>query len=77
MLAGDDAFGLSIVRADGRVLHPSYLWEVKSASESKGAWDYLKLLATTPAGEAFRPMLATCDLSKCSRRGPGGARDRR
>lgn len=60
MPTDDDAFGLGIVRADGRALHPSYLWQVKSVAESKGPWDYLKLLATTPADEAFRPMLASC-----------------
>jgi branched-chain amino acid transport system substrate-binding protein len=29
---------------------------VKSPAESKGAWDYYKLLQTTPAEEAFRPL---------------------
>jgi len=52
----DDAFGPGTIRADGRVLHPSYLWEVKQPSESKGPWDYLKPLATTPADQAFRPI---------------------
>ncbi|MGI4952184.1 MAG: ABC transporter substrate-binding protein [Janthinobacterium lividum] len=52
----DDAFGPGTVRADGRVLHPAFLWQVKSPAESKGPWDYLKLLATTPTDEAFRPV---------------------
>jgi branched-chain amino acid transport system substrate-binding protein len=52
----DDAFGPGSVRADGRVLHPAFLWQVKSPAESKGPWDYLKLLATTPTDEAFRPV---------------------
>jgi branched-chain amino acid transport system substrate-binding protein len=52
----DDAFGAGTIRADGRVIHPSYLWEVKSPAESKGPWDYYKPLATTPAAEAFRPL---------------------
>ncbi len=56
MPTDDDAFGPGTIRADGRVLHPSYLWEVKQPSESKGPWDYLKPLATTPADQAFRPI---------------------
>ncbi len=52
----DDCFGPGSIRADGRVLHPAYLWEVKKPSESKGPWDYYKPLATTPADEAFRPL---------------------
>ena len=61
----DDCFGKGTIRADGRKLHPSYLFEVKKPSESKGAWDYYKLLATTPAEEAFRPLSAgECPLVK-------------
>jgi branched-chain amino acid transport system substrate-binding protein len=52
----DDAFGPGTIRADGRKLCPSYLFEVKAPSESRGAFDYYKLLQTTPAEEAFRPM---------------------
>ncbi len=54
--AEDQAFGKSIVRADGRVIHDSYLFEVKKPDESKGPWDYYKLISTTPAEKAFRPM---------------------
>ena len=56
MPAEDQAFGKSIVRADGRVIHNSYLFEVKTPEESKGPWDYYKLISTTPAEKAFRPM---------------------
>ncbi len=52
----DDAFGAGTIRADGRKLCPSYLLEVKKPSESKGPWDYYKVLGTTPADEAFRPI---------------------
>ena len=52
----DDCFGAGQIRVDGRVIHPSYLWEVKSPAASKGPWDYYKLLATTPADQAFRPL---------------------
>ena len=52
----DPLFGKGSVRADGRVLHDSYLFEVKKPEESKGPWDYYKLISTTPADKAFRPM---------------------
>ncbi len=53
----DDAFGKSQIREDGRNLVNAYLFEVKKPSESKGKWDYYKLLATTPGNEAFRPLV--------------------
>jgi len=56
MPTDDDAFGTGTIRADGRKIHPSYLFEVKRPEESKGPFDYYKLLQTTPAGEAFRPI---------------------
>jgi branched-chain amino acid transport system substrate-binding protein len=56
MPTDDDCFGAGSIRADGRKIHPSYLFEVKAPNESKGAWDYYKLLQTTPAEEAFRPL---------------------
>ncbi|MEI6158722.1 MAG: ABC transporter substrate-binding protein [Roseococcus sp.] len=52
----DDAMGQGMIRADGRRIQPSYLLEVKSPRESTGPWDYYKLLGTTPADEAFRPI---------------------
>ncbi|MGD0431683.1 MAG: ABC transporter substrate-binding protein [Acetobacteraceae bacterium] len=52
----DDCFGPGSIRADGRKLHPAYLWEVKKPAESKAPWDYYKLVATTPADQAFRPL---------------------
>ena len=58
----DDAFGPGSIRPDGRKLHPSYLWEVKTPAESKGPWDYYKPLGTTPVDQAFRPM----DKGGCS-----------
>jgi branched-chain amino acid transport system substrate-binding protein len=44
------------LRIDGRVLRDMYLYEVKKPSESKYPWDYLKLLQTIPAHDAFRPL---------------------
>ncbi|MBS0548909.1 MAG: ABC transporter substrate-binding protein [Proteobacteria bacterium] len=52
----DPIFGKSYIRADGRMMHDMYLFEVKKPSESKGPWDYYNKLATIPADEAFRPM---------------------
>jgi len=52
----DDLFGNGYVRADGRKMHDMYLFEVKKPSESKGPYDYYKLVRTIPAEEAFRPM---------------------
>ena len=56
MPTDDPLFGKGKVRIDGRTIHPAYLFEVKKPSESKGAWDYYKLLATIPADQAFRPL---------------------
>ena len=52
----DDAFGAGKIRIDGRKIHPSYLWEVKTPAESKGPWDYYKAVSSTPADQAFRPL---------------------
>ena len=56
MPCDDDCFGQGIIRQDGRKLHDSYLFEVKKPEESSGGWDYYKLIGTTPANEAFRPL---------------------
>jgi branched-chain amino acid transport system substrate-binding protein len=61
----DPLFGKGTIRADGRKLHPAYLFEVKSPAESKGPWDYYKLVGTTPADQAFRPLSeSACPLVK-------------
>jgi branched-chain amino acid transport system substrate-binding protein len=61
----DKLFGKGSIRADGRKIHPLYLFEVKKPSESKGPGDFYKLLATIPADEAFRPMAGGgCPLVK-------------
>jgi branched-chain amino acid transport system substrate-binding protein len=52
----DDAFGKGAIREDGRGEFPAYLFQVKAPSESKGPWDLYKLVATTPASEALRPL---------------------
>jgi branched-chain amino acid transport system substrate-binding protein len=52
----DPLFGKGAIRPDGRKIHPMYLYEVKKPSESKGSWDYYKLVKEVPGEQAFRPM---------------------
>jgi branched-chain amino acid transport system substrate-binding protein len=52
----DPLFGKGSIRADGRKIHPAYLFEVKTPAESKHPGDFYKLRATIPADEAFRPL---------------------
>lgn len=56
MPVDDAAFGPGTIRPDGRALFPVFLFQVKAPSESKGPDDVLKLIATTPAAEAWRPV---------------------
>src|SRR5471032_147409 len=63
MPTDDPLFGKGTIRADGRKIHPAYLVEVKKPSESKGPYDYYKILATIPAEQAFRPLAeGGCEL---------------
>jgi len=65
MPTDDECFGKGSIRIDGRKIHPSYLFEVKKPSESKGPWDYYKQIGTTAAEDAFRPLNAGgCPLVK-------------
>jgi branched-chain amino acid transport system substrate-binding protein len=50
------------IREDGRMVHDMYLFEVKKPFESKGPWDYYKLVTTIPGDKAFLPL----SESKCS-----------
>src|SRR5580704_11076722 len=56
MPTDDPLFGKGYIRADGRKIHPAYLFEVKKPSESKYPGDDYKVRATIPAAEAFRPL---------------------
>jgi len=65
MPTDDPLFGKGVIRADGRKIHPAYLFEVKKPAESKYPWDYYKVRATIPANEAFRPIdQGDCPLVK-------------
>jgi branched-chain amino acid transport system substrate-binding protein len=44
------------VRPDGRVIRDMYLMQAKTPEESKGGWDLVKMIATVPGSEAFRPL---------------------
>ncbi|MDB5502970.1 MAG: transporter permease [Tardiphaga sp.] len=61
----DPLFGKGKIEANGRKIHPGYLFEVKKPSESKAPWDFYKLAGTVPANEAFTPIeKSTCALLK-------------
>ena len=65
MPTDDPLFGKGTIRIDGRKMHDMYLFEVKKPSESKGEWDYYKLIRTIPAEQAFRPLdQGDCKLVK-------------
>jgi branched-chain amino acid transport system substrate-binding protein len=65
MPTDDPLFGKGSIRADGRKIHPAYLFEVKSPAESKYPGDFYNLKATIPADEAWRPLKdGNCPLVK-------------
>lgn len=58
----NDFYSKGKIRADGRMIHDMYLFEVKSAKESTTPWDYYKLVSKVPGDQAF----TTIAESKCS-----------
>jgi hypothetical protein len=52
---GDTVLGkrIEVISGDHQNKH---LAQVKMPSESKGPWDYYKILATIPGDQAFRPL---------------------
>jgi branched-chain amino acid transport system substrate-binding protein len=61
----DPLFGKGPLREDGRRIIPAYLFEVKKPEESKGPWDYYKLIATISAEDAAKPLKdSECPLVK-------------
>ena len=56
MPTDDDCFGAASVRADGRFLCDTHLFQVKSPAESTGPWDIYRLVSSTPGARAFRPL---------------------
>ena len=57
----DDFYNKGQIRADGRMIHDMYLFEVKSAKDSITPWDYYKTIAKVPGDQAF----TTIAESKC------------
>jgi branched-chain amino acid transport system substrate-binding protein len=58
----DPLFGKGEIQPNGRTIHSAYLFEVKKPSESKGPWDFYKLIGTVPGDQAFTPL----SESKCA-----------
>jgi branched-chain amino acid transport system substrate-binding protein len=56
MPTDDPVLGKGSIRADGRKLHPMYLFQAKMPEESKSEWDLYKLVKTIPADEVWRPL---------------------
>src|ERR1700733_3119626 len=61
----DPLFGKGEIEPNGRTVHSAYLFEVKKPSESKGPWDFYKLVGTVPGDQAFTPLdKSSCPLLK-------------
>jgi branched-chain amino acid transport system substrate-binding protein len=54
----DPLFGKGQIRIDGRHIHPMYLLQTKTVAESKGDWDYFRVLSTVKPEDAWRPLAA-------------------
>jgi len=54
------------VRADGVMIHPMYVMQVKTPAESKYPWDYYKTIRTMPGEEAFGTITGKCSVAKKS-----------
>ncbi len=53
------------IRADGKMVFERYLFEAKTAAESKNEWDLLKVVRDIPAANGFRPLAESdCPLVK-------------
>jgi branched-chain amino acid transport system substrate-binding protein len=54
-----------VIRPDGLLEHDMYIVQVKTPSESKGDWDFYKILKTMKGDEAFGSLAdSTCPLVK-------------
>ncbi|MCM2295546.1 ABC transporter substrate-binding protein [Rhodoferax sp.] len=61
----DDFYNKGQIRADGRMIHDMYLYQVKSPKESTTPWDYYKTIAKIPGDQAFTsPAESKCALLK-------------
>jgi len=65
MPTDDTLFGKGEIQPNGRTIHSAYLFEVKKPSESKGPWDFYKLIGTVPGDQALTPLAESkCPLLK-------------
>ncbi|MFZ2122005.1 MAG: ABC transporter substrate-binding protein [Rhodoferax sp.] len=61
----DDFYNKGQIRADGRMIHDMYLYQVKSPKESTAPWDYLNIVTKVPGDQAFTtPADSKCALLK-------------
>ena len=61
----NDFYSQGQIRADGRMIHDMYLFQVKSAKESTAPWDYYKTIAKVPGEQAFTSVAdSKCALLK-------------
>ncbi len=62
----DDMFTSNgVIRADGLLEHDMYIMQVKTPAESKGPWDYYKLVQTMKGEEAYGKLAdSACPLVK-------------
>jgi branched-chain amino acid transport system substrate-binding protein len=61
----NDFYSKGQIRADGRMIHDMYLYQVKGNKESTTPWDYYKLVATVPGAQAYTAVAESkCTLVK-------------
>jgi branched-chain amino acid transport system substrate-binding protein len=61
----DDFYAKGFIRADGRFVHDMFLMQVKTPAESKGQWDYLKVVTRLKGEDVFMTKAeSTCKLWK-------------
>jgi branched-chain amino acid transport system substrate-binding protein len=58
----DDFYNKGYIRADGRMIHDMYLYQVKAPKDATTPWDYYKLVTKVPGEQAF----TTAAESKCA-----------
>lgn len=58
----NDFYNKGEIRADGRMIHDMYLFEVKAPKDATTPWDYYKTVAKVPGEQAF----TTVAESKCA-----------
>ena len=58
----DALFGKGSLRHDGRKIHDTFIFQVKTPAESKYPWDYYRQIRRVPAAESIHPL----DEGKCN-----------